>query len=68
MNSLVSCKHAEFRWENWDHLHDVDLDSLNGTYVNRKAVRSAILVHGDELQLGKSPEIGRFSVCCLCDG
>ena len=67
MNSLVSRKHAELRWEN-DHLHDVDLDSFNGTYVNSKAGRSAILVHGDELQLGKSPEIGRFSVYCLCDG
>ena len=48
----VSRKHAEFRWEN-DELHVVDLASLNGTYVNRQAVDSAVLVNGDEVQLGK---------------
>ena len=48
----VSRKHAEFRWEN-DELHVVDLGSLNGTYVNREAVDSAVLVNGDEVQLGK---------------
>ncbi len=49
----VSRKHAEFRWENDDELHVVDLGSLNGTYVNREAVDSALLVNGDEVQLGK---------------
>ena len=48
----VSRKHAEFRWEN-DELHVVDLGSLNGTYVNREAVDSAVLVNGHEVQLGK---------------
>ena len=31
----------------------MDLGSLNGTYVNREAVDSAVLVNGDEVQLGK---------------
>lgn len=48
----VSRKHAEFRWEN-NELHVVDLGSLNGTYVNCKAVDSAALINGDEIQLGK---------------
>jgi pSer/pThr/pTyr-binding forkhead associated (FHA) protein len=48
----VSRKHAEFRREN-DGIRLVDLGSLNGTYVNRKAVDSAVLVSGDEVQLGK---------------
>ena len=48
----ASRKHAEFRRENGE-FHIVDLGSLNGTYVNRKAVHSAVLVNGDEVQLGK---------------
>ena len=48
----ASRKHAEFRWENGE-IHIVDLGSLNGTFVNRRAVRSAVLVNGDEVQLGK---------------
>jgi pSer/pThr/pTyr-binding forkhead associated (FHA) protein len=48
----VSRKHAEFRWEN-DEFHVVDLGSLNGTYVNRQAVDSAVLANGDEVQIGK---------------
>lgn len=32
----------------------VDLDSLNGTYVNRRRIEdSETLSHGDELQIGK---------------
>jgi pSer/pThr/pTyr-binding forkhead associated (FHA) protein len=49
----VSRKHAEFRWEKTGELHVVDLGSLNGTYVNQKSVASAVLVNGDEIQLGK---------------
>ena len=30
-----------------------DSGSLNGTYVNQERVERAILVHGDELQIGK---------------
>jgi pSer/pThr/pTyr-binding forkhead associated (FHA) protein len=48
----VSRKHAEFRRES-DGIRLVDLGSLNGTYVNRKTVDSALLVSGDEVQLGK---------------
>ena len=48
----VSRRHAEFRWEN-DEFHVVDVGSLNGSYVNREAVDSAVLVNGDEVQIGK---------------
>ena len=48
----VSRRHAEFRWEN-DEFHVVDLGSLNSTYVNREPVDSAVLVNGDEVQIGK---------------
>jgi pSer/pThr/pTyr-binding forkhead associated (FHA) protein len=48
----VSRRHAEFRWEN-DEFHVVDVGSLNSTYVNREAVDSAVLVNGDEIQIGK---------------
>ena len=33
--------------------HLDDCGSLNGTYVNRQRVESALLRHGDELQIGK---------------
>jgi pSer/pThr/pTyr-binding forkhead associated (FHA) protein len=49
----VSRKHAEFRSINDDGFLVVDLGSLNGTYVNREAVDSAVLVSGDEIALGK---------------
>jgi pSer/pThr/pTyr-binding forkhead associated (FHA) protein len=49
----VSRKHAEFRSNNGDDFHIVDLGSLNGTYVNQEAVDSAVLVSGDEIALGK---------------
>jgi pSer/pThr/pTyr-binding forkhead associated (FHA) protein len=48
----VSRRHAEFRRAN-DEFHVVDVGSLNSTYLNRKAVDSAVLVNGDEVQLGK---------------
>jgi pSer/pThr/pTyr-binding forkhead associated (FHA) protein len=48
----VSRRHAEFRLEN-GKFHVVDVGSLNGTYVNRKPVDSAVLVNGDEVQIGK---------------
>jgi pSer/pThr/pTyr-binding forkhead associated (FHA) protein len=47
-----SRRHAEFRRENGT-FRIVDLDSLNGTYVNRKPVASAVLANGDEIQIGK---------------
>jgi len=41
----VSRRHAEFQV--------VDVGSLNGTYVNREPVDSAVLANGDEVQIGK---------------
>jgi pSer/pThr/pTyr-binding forkhead associated (FHA) protein len=48
----VSRRHAEFRLET-DEFHVVDVGSLNGTYVNREPVDSAVLANGDEVQIGK---------------
>jgi hypothetical protein len=48
----VSRHHAEFRLEDGQH-RIVDLDSLNNTYVNQEPVHSAVLVKGDEIQIGK---------------
>jgi pSer/pThr/pTyr-binding forkhead associated (FHA) protein len=48
----VSRRHVEFRLEN-GQFRLVDLDSLNGTYVNREPVDSAVLVDRDEIQIGK---------------
>jgi pSer/pThr/pTyr-binding forkhead associated (FHA) protein len=48
----VSRRHAELRWDN-DEIHLLDVGSLNGTYVNGEAVDSAVLVNGDEVQIGK---------------
>ncbi len=48
----VSRRHAEFRRENGE-FRVVDIDSLNGTYVNREPVRSAVLASGDEIHIGK---------------
>ncbi|HEU0192418.1 MAG TPA: FHA domain-containing protein [Mycobacterium sp.] len=48
----VSRRHAEFRLEG-SEFQVVDVGSLNGTYVNREPVDSAVLVNGDEVQVGK---------------
>jgi len=48
----VSRRHAEFRREN-GQFRIVDTGSLNGTYVNRNLVQSAVLANGDEIQIGK---------------
>ncbi|MDI3315273.1 MAG: FHA domain-containing protein [Mycobacterium sp.] len=48
----VSRRHAEFRRED-GKFRIVDTGSLNGTYVNRKPVDSALLANGDEIQIGK---------------
>ncbi|OBC03130.1 FHA domain-containing protein [Mycobacterium sp. 852002-40037_SCH5390672] len=47
----VSRRHAEFHSENGEY-RVVDLGSLNGTYLNRAAVDSAVLANGDVLQVG----------------
>src|ERR1700754_3077916 len=48
-----SRRHAEFRWQG-NELHIVDMESLNGTYVNRQPVESAMLVNGDEIRSASS--------------
>jgi pSer/pThr/pTyr-binding forkhead associated (FHA) protein len=48
----VSRRHAEFRLETTE-FQVVDVGSLNGTYVNREPVDSAVLANGDEVQIGK---------------
>ncbi|KIQ19041.1 peptide-binding protein [Rhodococcus sp. Leaf7] len=48
----VSRRHAEFRQDDED-FQVVDVGSLNGTYVNREPVDSAVLANGDEVQIGK---------------
>jgi pSer/pThr/pTyr-binding forkhead associated (FHA) protein len=48
----VSRRHAEFRSEN-NEFRIVDIGSLNGTYVNREPVASAVLAKGDKIQISK---------------
>lgn len=48
----VSRKHAEFVRE-LDDFVVRDVGSLNGTYVNRERIDSAVLRAGDEVQIGK---------------
>ena len=48
----VSRRHAEFRRSGAD-FEVSDVGSLNGTYVNREPVESAVLANGDEVQIGK---------------
>lgn len=48
----VSRRHAEFLRENGE-FRIVDIASLNGTYLNRQPVQSAVLANGDEIQIGK---------------
>ena len=48
----VSRRHAEFRKEN-SEFRVVDIGSLNGTFVNRQPVESAVLASGDEVHIGK---------------
>jgi len=51
-DATVSRRHVEFRLENGQFLL-VDLDSLNNTYVNHEPIETAMLVNGDEIQIGK---------------
>lgn len=48
----VSRRHAEFRRER-NTFAVYDVGSLNGTYVNRQRIDSALLAGGDEVQIGK---------------
>ena len=48
----VSRRHAEFRLDRGE-FKVIDVGSLNGTYVNREPIESAILTNGDEIEMGK---------------
>jgi hypothetical protein len=48
----VSRRHAEVRRDGSTY-EVADVGSLNGTYVNRQRIESAVLDDGDELQVGK---------------
>ncbi len=48
----VSRRHAELRSEGGQFLI-VDVGSMNQTYLNREPVDSAVLAHGDEIQIGR---------------
>ena len=49
----VSRRHAEFQITADGEVRVNDVNSLNGTYVNRQPVDSATLTHGDEVQIGR---------------
>ena len=48
----VSRRHAELRSEG-GQFRIVDVGSMNQTYLNREPVDSAVLAHGDEIQIGR---------------
>ncbi len=48
----VSRRHVEFRRDD-SGFAVYDVGSLNGTYVNRERIDSAVLAGGDEVQIGK---------------
>ncbi|MDQ2837771.1 MAG: zinc-ribbon and FHA domain-containing protein [Actinomycetota bacterium] len=48
----VSRRHVEFRRDGTGFAV-YDVGSLNGTYVNRERIDSAVLAAGDEVQIGK---------------
>ncbi len=49
----VSRRHAEFRLVKDGAWAVADVGSLNGIYVNRQPVDSAVLANNDEVQIGK---------------
>jgi Nif-specific regulatory protein len=52
-DSLLSRRHCVVRREGAGHKL-VDLDSLNGTFVNGKPVRERLLEHGDQISIGET--------------
>ena len=48
----VSRHHAEVRRTPEGHYRIVDLDSMNGVYVNGKRVHERALLSGDDIELG----------------
>ncbi|MEA2195915.1 MAG: hypothetical protein QOG42_2667, partial [Solirubrobacteraceae bacterium] len=49
----VSRRHVDFRREPNGGFSVHDVGSLNGTYVNRQRIDSAVLAGSDEVQIGK---------------
>ena len=49
----VSRRHAEFRLDKDGDWVVADVGSLNGIYVNRQSVDSAVLANNDQVQIGK---------------
>jgi pSer/pThr/pTyr-binding forkhead associated (FHA) protein len=49
----VSRRHAEFRLDTDGNWAVADVGSLNGIYVNRQPVDSAVLANNDQVQIGK---------------
>lgn len=47
----VSRRHCRFVYVN-GHWHIIDLESLNGIFVNQERVQSAVLQHRDLVQIG----------------
>jgi transcriptional regulator with GAF, ATPase, and Fis domain len=47
----VSARHCRIDFEDGQYVL-TDLESMNGTFVNRKAATRANLMHGDEIQIG----------------
>ena len=57
----VSRAHASIRWDGGNY-RIIDLDSENGTYVNRRKVAEAELHDGDEIQLGRKGPCLRIEI------
>ena len=49
----TSAYHAKLEMLDADRYTVTDLDSLNGTFVNNRRVRSAVVKHGDTLKIGR---------------
>lgn len=53
-DDCLARRHAEFVLKEDGYVHVTDLDSPNGTLVNGRCIRSAVLHDGDEIRLGRS--------------
>ena len=51
--ALVSRVHCRFTLNGINELELEDLGSTNGTFVNGKKVKKAVLAHGDKLTVGR---------------
>ena len=55
----MSREHAMISWEA-DHYSIEDLQTTNGTRLNRRRIRSAHLAHGDEISIAGTHIVFRF--------